>query len=108
MRFLDCVDRRDGAGAASLFHPDAVWSTASPLGDIRGAAQIELLINTRLPPRQYGPAYVRHRMESAADGDDLTVVTPAGERCRFRVDVAVEQVNRQSRMVITKLTREVL
>lgn len=35
MRFLDCVDRRDGAGAAALFHPEGLWSTASQFGDIR-------------------------------------------------------------------------
>ena len=79
MRFLDCVDRRDGIAAANLFHSDALWSTASPFGDIQGAAKIEALITTQLPPRKYGPEYVRHRMESTADVDDLTVITPMGE-----------------------------
>jgi iron-only hydrogenase group A len=110
MRFLDCVDRRDGSGAASLFHPEALWSTASPIGDIQGVSNIESLINSGLPPRKYGPAYDRHRMESAADVDDLTVVTPTGERCRFRleVDSLQEDSGGQARTVIRKLVREIL
>jgi iron-only hydrogenase group A len=108
MRFLDCVDRRDARGALSLFHPDATWSTASPFGDIHGAANIEALINTRLPPRKYGPAYARHRMASTADVDDLTVITPTGERCRFSVEVATLNEDHQPKMVIKKLVREVL
>ena len=108
MQFLDCVDRRDASGAARLFHPDGLWSTASPFGDIRGASNIETLINARLPPRRYGPAYVRHRMESAADIDDLNVVTPAGERCRFSMETDTLQEGNQSRMVIRKLVRQVL
>ena len=108
MRFLDCVDRRDGKDAASLFHPDAVWSTASPLGDIRGTTNIEALINTRLPQRKYGPAYVRHRMESIADFDDLTVITPTGERCRFTMEIDLQHEEGQSRMLIKNLEREIL
>lgn len=108
MRFLDCVDRRDGSGAASLFHPDALWSTASPFGDIKGAANIAAFIDTHLPPRKYGPAYERHRMESAADIDDLTVVTPAGDRCRFRMEVDTIQEGSQPGAVIRQLVREVL
>lgn len=108
MRFLDCVDRRDADGAASLFHPDALWSTASPFGDIQGASNIEVLINTRLPPRKYGPEYARHRMESTADVDDLTVVTPTGERCRFNMEIEILNEGNQSRMVIKELVREVL
>lgn len=108
MRFLDCVDRRDASGAANLFHPDALWSTASPFGDIEGATNIEAFINTRLPPRKYGPAYVRHRMESTADVDDLTVITPTGERCRFSIEVETLHEGSQSRSVIKKLVREVL
>lgn len=108
MRFLDCVDRRDAATAASLFHPDALWSTASPAGDIQGAKNIETFISTNLPPRKYGPAYARHQMESAADTNDLTVVTPTGERCRFRMDVETLHEGNRSRMVIHKLVREVL
>jgi NADH-quinone oxidoreductase subunit G len=106
MRFLDFVDRRDGSGAAKLFHPDASWSTASPLGDIHGAANIEALIVTHLPPRKYGPGYARHRMESPADIDDLRVITPAGERCRFSVEVDTLRDGGRSRMVIRKLVRE--
>lgn len=108
MRFLDCVDRRDGNGAASLFHPDALWSTASPFGDIQGTSGIEALINTRLPPRKYGPEYARHRMESAADINDLTVVTPTNERCRFSMEVEILNEGNQSKMVIRKLVREIL
>lgn len=108
MRFLDGVDRRDGRGVASLFHPDALWSTASPFGDIQGASAIESFINTRLPPRQFGPAYARHRMASAADVDDLTVITPAGERCRFSVELDTVQAGSEMRTVIRSLVREVL
>jgi NADP-reducing hydrogenase subunit HndD len=106
MRFLDCVDRRDGAAGASLFHPDGLWSTDSPFGEILGASNIEALINTRLPPARYGPGYVRHRMESAADIDDLTVVTPAGERCRFSMEVGTRDEGGRSRVVIRRLARQ--
>jgi NADH-quinone oxidoreductase subunit G len=108
MRFLDCVDRRDADAAVSLFHPDALWSTASPFGEIQGVSNINELINTCLPPRKYGPEYARHRMESTADVDDLTVLTPAGERCRFSMETEILHEGNQSRMVIKKLTREVL
>lgn len=108
MRFLDCVDRRDGSAAVSLFHPDALWSTASPFGDVQGVTNIKALINTRLPPRGYGPEYARHRMESTADIEDLTVVTPTGERCRFSIEVDTLHEDGQSRMVISNLVREVL
>ncbi len=108
MRFLDCVDRRDGSAAANLFHPDALWSTASPFGDIKGTSNIETLINTKLPPRKYGPEYARHRMESTADIDDLTVITPTGERCRFSMEVDTVHEGSQSRIVIRQLVREIL
>jgi len=108
MRFLDCVDRRDGSGAASLFHPDALWSTASPFGDIHGVSNIEALINAHLPPRKYGPEYARHRMESTADIDDLTVLTPMGERCRFSMEVDTTREGSRSSMVIRNLVREIL
>jgi len=108
MRFLDCVDRRDASGAVSLLHPDALWSTASPFGEIRGASNIKALIKTRLPPRKYGPGYLRHRMESTADIGDLTVVTPLGERCRFSMEVDTMQEGSQFRMVIRNLVREIL
>lgn len=104
MRFLDCVDRRDAAGAASLFHPEGLWSTASPFGDIRGAANIEALID-RLPKRKYGPGYTRHHMEAAADVDDLAVNTPAGERCRFDLETGTVEGEGRPRMVIRRLTR---
>ena len=108
MCFLDCVDRRDGNAAAKLFHPDALWSTASPFGDIKGIPNIEALINTKLPPRKYGPAFARHGMESTADVDDLTVLTPIGERCRFSMEVDTLQDGSETRMVIKKLVRKVL
>ena len=108
MRFLDCVDRRDASAAASLFHSDAIWSTASPFGDVQGVSKIETLINTHLPARKYGPKYTRHRMESVADVDDLTVVTPAGERCRFTMEIDALDETAQSKMLIRKLVREVL
>jgi len=104
MRFLDCVDRRDGKEAASLFTTDALWSTASPFEDIEGAEKIETFINTKLPPRRYGPGYARHKMESVADIDDLTVITPTGERCRF----VIETVESKSTILIKKIAREVL
>ena len=108
MKFLDCVDRRDGAAAAKLFHPDALWSTASPFGVIQGAANIETFINTKLPARSYGPAYKRHHMESRADIDDLTVITPAGERCRFTIEEETLYVKGSSRNIIKSLIREIL
>lgn len=108
MQFLDCVDRRDGKAAAGLFHAEALWSTASPFGDIQGAATIEAFINTRLPPRKYGPAYSRHRMEASAAIEDLTVITPAGERCRFSIEVETLHQGSQARRLIRKLVREVL
>jgi NADH-quinone oxidoreductase subunit G len=106
MRFLDCVDRRDGAGAAGLFHPDASWLTASPFGDVDGAAQIRALIDTRLPPRNHGPRYSRHRMESAADIEDLGVITPEGDRCRFSIETDTLNEGGRSRTVIKRLVRE--
>lgn len=108
MRFLDCVDRRDGSAAANMFVADALWSTASPFGDIRGAANIEALIKTQLPPRKYGPDYARHRMASAADIDDLTVLTPAGERCCFSMDLVTLQDGSQRRVLIKNLVRKIL
>ncbi|MEA3406124.1 MAG: [FeFe] hydrogenase, group A [Pseudomonadota bacterium] len=108
MQFLDCVDRRDGQAAAKLFHPDAIWSTASPFGDIQGVQAIEALINTKLPARQYGPEYSRHTMASAADMNDLTVITPLGERCGFKIEVDSIKQDGHRKLVMTKLLREVL
>jgi hypothetical protein len=108
MRFLDCVDRRDGPGAARLLHPDASWSTASPFGDIQGAANISAFIATGLPPRRQGPAYARHRMACAADVDDLEVITPTGERCRFSIDTDTLHGSARSDVVIRTLVRQVL
>ncbi|MFC5499721.1 [FeFe] hydrogenase, group A [Caenimonas terrae] len=108
MRFLDCVDRRDGLGAARLFHPQGRWSTASPAGEIHGAAAVGEFIDRQLPPRQYGPAYARHRMESAADADDMVVLSPAGERSRFQLATATLDQGGASRLVIASLVRDVL
>lgn len=108
MIFLDCVDRRDGAAAASMFHPDGIWSTASAFGDIKGADEIEAFINSRLPPRMYGAKYVRHMMESATNVDDLTVLAPDGSRCSFHMDICAIDGERRSKMVIKSLIRNAL
>ena len=108
MRFLDCVDRRDAAGAARLFHPDGTWSTASHFGDVQGAAAVEALIKNHLPPRKYGPRYERHRMEAAADIESLMVITSAGERCRFSLELEAIPEGSQPRTVIKRLVREIL
>lgn len=108
MRFLDCVDKRDGRAAAQLFHPNGVWSTASSFGDIQGSDEIEVFINTTLPPRGYGTKYIRHKMESAAQADDLTVLAPDGSRSRFQMDLCEIDREGGSTMVIKSLTRGVL
>ncbi|HEY6878763.1 MAG TPA: hypothetical protein VI299_12125, partial [Polyangiales bacterium] len=105
MQFLDAVDRRDGASAARLFHPEGSWSTASSFGDIRGT-DVQSFIETRLPPRQLGPHYARHHMESASDTEDLTVITPAGTRCRFELEVEELQQAGRSSKVIRRLIRQ--
>lgn len=107
MQFLDCVDRRDGSAAAKLFHPEGEWSTASPLGDVQGRSNIETLI-TRLPARLYGPQFLRHRMHSTADINDLTVDTPNGERCHFVVELEPQRGTSTSSSLIKKLIRKVL
>ncbi len=108
MRFLDAVDRRDAKAAASLFHPDGIWSTASPLGTVQGQANIESLVRTQLPPRRLGPAHARHRMAAAADVDDLTVITPTGEHCRFTLETCAVQQNGGPVTLIRRLERHVL
>lgn len=108
MQFLDCVDRRDAEAAAGLFHPDGLWSTASSFGDVQGAANIEALIATQLPPRKYGSEYHRHRMASAADMNDLIVITPQGARCAFDMEVCTLNDEERPRMVIESLIRHVL
>ena len=108
MQFLDCVDRRDGAVASKLFAADALWSTASPFGEIEGGANVEEFINTRLPPRMYGAAYSRHKMELASAVDDLTVITPTGERCHFIIETEMLNEDGQQKLVIKKLVRNVL
>ncbi|OAB58531.1 hypothetical protein AY599_08380, partial [Leptolyngbya valderiana BDU 20041] len=107
MRFLDCVDRRDGKGAAQLLHPDAVWDTASARGELHGAGAIEAFIDSRLPPRGFGPEFKRHRMQSSADADDLSVIAASGQACRFEVELARIEDNGRSRLVISELRRRV-
>ena len=107
-RLLDCVDRRDGRGAAALFDREGTWVTASPLGTVQGQAAIQALDETALLPRQFGPALARHRMVKPAAPDDLTVVTPTGEHCRFTLNVVTRQVGGHTQMLIQTLVREVL
>ncbi|MEO1040389.1 MAG: [FeFe] hydrogenase, group A [Pseudomonadota bacterium] len=108
MRFLDHVDRRDGKGAAGLFHPDGLWSTASAFGDIQGGKAIEALIRTQLPPRKLGPQFERHRMGSAGDGEDLSVTTPDGQRCRFEMETCRLTRDGRATTAIRRLVRHVL
>ncbi|RFO94805.1 hypothetical protein DIC66_21575 [Rhodoferax lacus] len=108
MRFLDCLDRRDSHAAVRVLHPDALWSTASPFGDIRGADGIVDFIHRQLPVRNLGPEFARHLMESPADEDDLIVLTPSGQRCRFCLDIETLHEGRASRVVIKALFREIL
>ncbi|MCA0945758.1 [FeFe] hydrogenase, group A [Salipiger pacificus] len=108
MRFLDCVDRRDGAAAANLFEPDGIWSTASEFGDIHGADAIAAFIDNTLPPRRYGAAFKRHQMASAARTEDLTVLTPDGVRCRFELALVAGAGGDAPRARIARLTRTVL
>ena len=108
MRFLDRVDMRDGAGAASLFHPDGVWAPGPSTGEIRGAEAIAAFIAAGLPPREYGHRFHRHRMLSAADPDDLRVVTPTGVHCRFEMEVGASDKARGARPAIRVLTRHLL
>jgi NADP-reducing hydrogenase subunit HndD len=108
MRFLDCVDRRDGEEAARLFHREGVWSTASALGVARGTDQIAALINEQLPQQKLGPRIRRHRMAKAAKGDDLTIVAPDGTRCRFKMAVQVSDEEGEAGLRITSLERQVL
>jgi NADH-quinone oxidoreductase subunit G len=108
MRFLDCVDRRDGKDAAQLLHPDAVWDTASPYGELHGAGAIEAFIDTELPPRELGPGFKRHRMRSSSDDSDLAVLSAAGEPCLFEIELARVEDDDRSRLVIRTLRRRLL
>lgn len=105
MQFLDCVDRRDGDGAAALFHPDGTWRTGSGFGEVRGRPAIKSLIENRLPARLYGPQYRRHHMQSASDADDLRVMTPDGQSCVFDIDLCTEDRDGGRVTVIGSLTR---
>jgi NADP-reducing hydrogenase subunit HndD len=108
MQFLDGVDRRDGDQVSRLFVKDAVWSTASPFGNIHGTAEIKTLIETRLPPRKFGAKFEQHRMAHAANTDDLTVITPTGERCRFHMTIVNIDKKGDPKLMIARLEREVL
>lgn len=107
MRFLDCVDRRDGAAAAKLFAPDGTWSTGSDVGDINGAEEIEAFINHTLPPRSYGPDFARHQMESAERVDDLVVLAPDGSRCSFEMKLGPGSSPDEPGKVIRSLSRTI-
>lgn len=106
MRFLDYVDRRDGAAAARMFHPDGVWSTGSEYGDITRSEGIETFINCRLPPRLFGAEFARHKMEDPASGSDLTVLAPNGERYRFGMRTCHLDDGSGPRTVFKSLTHE--
>lgn len=105
MQFLDCVDRRDGAGAARLFHPQGTWDTASAFGVAQGAAAIAALIDSRLPPAGTGAAFRRHRMASAAGGDEFAVIMPDGKRCRFDLDLVPAESRGGAHALIGQLVR---
>ncbi len=105
MRFLDCVDRRDGAAAARLFHPHGTWDTASAFGVAQGAAAIAVLIGSRLPPGGAGAALLRHRMASAAGGDELAVLMPSGGRCRFELELVPAESGGGAAPLIRHLAR---
>jgi hypothetical protein len=47
-------------------------------------------------------------MESVPTIDDLTVVTPTGEHCRFEIEVDAIREGDRSRMVIRSLVRQIL
>jgi NADP-reducing hydrogenase subunit HndD len=108
MRFLDCIDRRDGESAARLFHPDGIWSTASPFGEIRGSREIADFTNHTLPARSFGAAQTRHRMASPASPHDLSVLTPDGQLCRFELEVCPTEHGSDQSVMIWRLTRHVL
>jgi NADH-quinone oxidoreductase subunit G len=47
-------------------------------------------------------------MASTADPDDLMVLTPTGERCRFSLEIETVRDGDRTRPVIRKLVRQVL
>lgn len=108
MRFLDCVDRRDTKTLSDLIHPDAIWKTASPFGEIHGRENIHAFIKDTLPPRQYGAHFQRHKMAKSSDINDFTVLTPLGETCRFTLETDTIEDSPFPKTVIKTLTREVL
>ncbi len=108
MKFLDYVDRRNGSGAAELFQADGQWVTSSAFGEIRGKENIENLINAKLPARKYGPKYARHRLEAEVDSNQFIVVTPSGEKCRFRLETESVMVESGTKLLIKKLAREII
>ena len=98
-RFLDCVDRRDGAGAAALCSADVTWHTASvAFGDVRGRDGVVALIERQLPRVRGGPLRARHRFTRADDGFD--VLAPNGELARFDVDFDGKLLRRITRVLL--------
>lgn len=108
MRFLDCVDRRDSEALSELFTEDAIWSTASPFGEITGLENICKLVKDSLPARKYGPEFARHKMANSSDTEDLTVLTANGERCRFTLETEMVMDGSALRPKIKHLIRKVL
>jgi NADH-quinone oxidoreductase subunit G len=107
MQFLDAIDHRDIDRIARLFHPDAIWQTASPLGEIVGRDQIVSTVRDRLPAKLEGIPVQRHWMKDASSSNDLTVMAPNGQLCRFHLEIS-GSLDQPSAVQITRLTREVL
>ncbi len=102
MKFLDCIDRRDSEGLSEIMHPQAIWDTASPFGILTGINDIRAFVEEKLPPREFSTHYSRHKMASRADNEDLSVMTPAGEKCRFSLETSRDKTGKQQ---ISRLIR---
>ena len=103
-RFLDAVDRRDGAAAAALFAPQGSWSTASDFGELQGREAIRELVGDRLPPNgvagNLNVPQTRHRFVDPARGMEVTA--PNGSQSQFTLTVD------ESGKLIQRLERKVL
>lgn len=108
MQLLDAVDRRDAKQVSELFSEDGSWKTASPFGEVQGREAILTFITNQLPARQYGANFKRHRMATRADINDLTVITPHGETCRFSIETIEKSEGNISKTLIKSLSREIL
>jgi len=87
-RFLDAVDHRDGAKAASLFADNGMWNTNTPsFGQVEGSVEIVSTITGKLPPieKVAGTQPPRHRLASTVEGTD--VFMPDGEKVHFQVEL---------------------